>query len=89
MLGYDINSNQNNIAFGIRKAADKFIFEAGSTEKLENVYNLEVDDLFAEIAGSIISLNSNMPYTWINEHSATDTQIGALAHAAREIYKNT
>ena len=142
LLGYDINSRQNCIAFGIRKAADKFIFEAGSTETLGYVYDPETDDqwanemqqiivgviaeynknnfiafkyifeqltkygdwlhpnekmpedevvedLFAEIAGSIISLNSNMPYTWINEHSSTHTQIGALAYAARAIRKNT
>ena len=137
-LGYDINFEQNNIAYGIRKAADKFIFEAGDVERLEHIYNPEMDDqwanemqqiivgiiaqhnnnnavafefifqqlvghggwihpdeeipkdetladLFDEIAGTVISLNSNTSYTWINEHSSTNTQIGVLAYAARGI----
>lgn len=141
-LGYDINSNQNNIAFGIRKAADKFIFEAGDIDRLDYAYepakddqwanavqqvivgviaehnknnvvaftyifhklaaydaflhpdeeipdNTTLDDLFAEIAGTVLSSNSNMPYTWVSEHSSTHTQIGVLAYAARAISQSS
>ena len=138
LLGYDINSEQNRITYGIRKAADKFIFESGEIQKLEYTYDPEKDDqwaiemqqiivgiiakhntnnhiafkyifeqlfkygnwlhpdeempndtvisdLFDEIAGSSISMNLNKPYIWINEHSSTHTQIGALAYQTRGV----
>ena len=53
-LGYDINSKQNNIAFGLRKAADKFIYEAGDTDRLEYVYDPETDDQWANAVQQII-----------------------------------
>lgn len=137
-LGYDITFKQNNIAFGIRKAADKFIFEAGDIDRLEYDYEPATDDqwanavqqiivgvisehnknnaaaftyifqklteynafmhpdeeipdeetleeLFADIAASVLSANSNMPYVWASEQSSTHTQIGVLAYAARAI----
>ena len=55
-------------------------------EKMPN--NAIISDLFDEIAGSAVSMNLNKPYTWINEHSSTHTQIAALAYQARGIRNN-